>query len=351
MSSELWWVIFRYMAQSPNGYLNRKVAQSAEEAIAQYTADHIKTIVKATIQKYIESFFNTDGGNRELFSALTKTGLQYITDKSFDASSDVTLRKTQLARMFEQVHQELPCMLIMDSGFEYIHQNWIGLDKVWFNNGEWYGSLFFTRNLKITIAVGTRDQSSADFLHGLLSILFGEFRFVAQGQRLTGNYEIGETWVIKIGHPTLGTVTQQSLGEDPKDKIWLFNLELEQVLFEDAVSFKQPLAKFGDPGQGVLNEADLAGIPPVIYLDDVIPINQTTQVLFDLFQPDFHRIIIKDPNIATIETKSRILSPRRLGTTELQVVRARTDLDNQQNAQTGANDVVVASKTFKVVAV
>lgn len=333
----------------PSGYLNRKVAQSADEAIAQYTADHIKTIVKATIQKYMESFFNQNGGNREIFKTLSRQGLQYITDRSFDASSDPTLRKTQLARLFEQVHQELPCMLILDSGFEYIHQNWTGLDRAWKSQGEWYASVLITRNLKITIAVGTRDQSSTDFLHGLLSVLFGEFRFISAGQRITGNYEIGETWVVKIGTPTLGTVTQQPVGDDPKDRIWMFNIELDNVLFEDTVSFKQPIPKDSLPARDQMNNPDLGWTPPVIYMPDQIAINDRVQVLFDLFQPDHHRIIIADPNVATIETKSRLVSPRRLGTTQLQVVRARRDNEAQLADQTGSKDVVVASHTFKVV--
>jgi hypothetical protein len=334
----------------PPGYLNRKIAQSADEALAQYTADHIKTIVKSTIQKYVASFFNRDGGNRDLFKTISKQGLQYITDQSFDASSDPTLRKTQLARMFEQVRQELPCILIVDSGFEYIHQNWTGLDRVWFSNNEWYGSILITRNLKITLAVGTRDQSSTDFLHGLLSVLFGEFRFVAGGQRITGNYEIGETWVVKIGTPTLGTVTQQALQDDPKDRIWMFNIELDNVLFEDTASFKQPMDTFGPPGNGVMNEPKLGWAPPIIHCPGTIPINQSVHVLFELLQPNIHEIIVQDPNIATFETQTRTLSPRRLGSTELQVVRIRDDADNQYNNQTGSKYVVVASQSIRIVA-
>lgn len=336
------------MSQTPPpGYLNRKVAQSADEAISQHTADHIKTVVKATIQKYIESFFNQNGGNRELFKTLSKMGLQYITDKSFDAASDPTLRKTQLARMFEQVRQELPCILIMDSGFEYVHQNWIGLDRVWQNGKDWYASVLITRNLKITIAVGTRDQSSTDFLHGLLSVLFGEYKFIGQGQRITGNYEIGETWAVKIGNPTLGSVTQQAVNEDPKDRVWMFNIDLEQVLFEDTVSFKQRLPTYV-PGTGSVNNPDLAATPPIIHMPETIPINEPTRVLFEYFQPGIHRIIITDPNIATINTTSRTISPRRLGTTQLQVVRQRTDNEGNEANQTGSKDMVVASVTFRV---
>jgi len=346
---ELYGVIFNRMTQAPpSGYLKRKIAQSAEEAIAQYSADHIKTIAKAAIQKYIASFLDRDGGNREILKVFSKMGLQYITDKSFDAASDSTLRKTQLARLFENLKTELPAILIMDSGFDYIHQNWLGIDRSWQQNGEWYANALICRNLKITIAVGTRDQSTTDFLQGLLSVMFGEMKFISAGNRLTGNFEIGETWVLKIGPPTLGTVNQNRIPEDPKDAIWTFNIDLDNVLFEDTVTFKQPLPKFGGPRTGVMNEPDLGWTPPIIYLEDEIPINETARVLFDLFQPDFHHIIIKDPNIATFEPQSRTISPRRLGTTELQVIRNRRDLDNEIDQQTGSKGVVVATKVFKV---
>src|SRR5271163_2046813 len=86
---------FFTMSQTPPaGYLNRKIAESVQDAIAHYSVDHIKTIVKSAIQRYIQSFMDTDGGNRELFQTITRMGLQYITDKSFDPASDPSLRKT-----------------------------------------------------------------------------------------------------------------------------------------------------------------------------------------------------------------------------------------------------------------
>jgi hypothetical protein len=333
---------------TPQGYIKRKVAQSAEEAIAQYTADHIKTIVKATVQRYVESFFSSEGGNRDLFKKVTQMGVKYITDKSFDPASDATVRKTQLARMFEQIRQELPCILIMDSGFEIFKQNWTGIDRTWVSNNEWYCRLLISRLMNITIAVGTRDQSSTDFLHGLLSVLFEELRFVAGGNRLTGNFEKGENWVVKLNSPKLGTVSQENIADDPKEKIWMFSLEIPDVLFEDSIQFSQPMDRLGPPRDGVLNEPDLGWTPPIIYLDDTLPINQPAQLLLDLFQPQYQKIIIANPNIATIDVRSRTINPRRLGTTELQIIRPRRDADGPPNEQTGSDYVVVASKSFRV---
>lgn len=333
----------------PNGYLNRKVAQSVQEAVATQTPDHIKTIVKSAIQRYIESFMSQQGGNRSLYESFTKLGLQYITDQSFEQNSDPTLRKTQLARLFEQVRQQLPAILIVDSSFEYVPANFTGLDGVRIQNGYWYGTVQVVRNLVISVVGATRDQSSTDFLHGMLSILFGEMRWLAGGTRITGNSEQGESWVLTMGIPRLGNVNQARVTDDPKDTIWSFAIEIPDILFEDHVVVKQEINRV-EPGSAIMNPSETVGlINPTIFAPDTIAINDSFKVLFDYLQPDFHKIVISDPNIATIDPNTRIISPRKLGSFEIQVLRYKVDaqpeLFNQQNGNTMD---IVARKKIKV---
>lgn len=343
------------MSQTPpSGYLNRKVAESVQDAIAHYSVDNIKTIVKSAVQRYIQSFMDTNGGNRELFQSITRMGLQYITDKSFDPASDRSLRRTQLARLFEQIKQELPCILIMDSAFDYVHSNWNGIDKIWVQNHEWYGRVHIARKLNILVVAGTRDQSSTDFLHGLISILFGELKFLAGGTLIRGNLTNGETWGMTMGNPILGKVSQNKVNGDPKDSVWFFDIEVPDILFEDYVTVKQPYGRFGPPGPGVLNQPDLADTPPVIVFPQTIPINLPTQLLITTFQPDTQKIYISNPNIAVYNPDSREITARRLGTFNIQVMRPlrSTALAASNSApvgeQTGATLEVVASQTVRV---
>lgn len=341
---------FFTMSQTPpNGYLNRKIAESVQDAIAHYTVDNIKTIVKSAVQRYIQSFMDTDGGNRELFQAITRMGLQYITDKSFDPASDPSLRKTQLARLFEQIRQELPCILIMDSSFEFVNSNWTGIDKVWIQNREWYGRIHIARNLRIIVVAGTRDQSSTDFLHGLLSVLFGEMRFLAGGTLMRGNQTNGETWAMTLGNPILGKVSQNKVNGDPKDSVWFFDIEVPDILFEDYITIKQPYAHVV-PGTGIMNPPGLLGdTPPVIVFPQTIPINQPTQLLINLFQPSFQSIFISNPNVAIYEPHSRYVTARQLGTFQIQVMRPRRDIDKTPaGEQDGHTLEVVATQTVRV---
>ena len=332
----------------PAGYLNRKIAESVQEAVARYTSDHIKSITKAAIQEYIDSFLNTKGGNRELFSAITKSGLQYITDKSFDPESDTTLRKVQLARFFEQIHRELPTILIMDTAFEIVPSNFTGIDAAYIENGFWYGTMAIVRRLQISVVAGTRDQSTTDIFHSLLSVLFGEMRFISGGTFLRGNHADGETWVINMGPPSsLNTVTKEKVSDDPKDTIYLFNLDLPNIIFEDRVTVRQPMGKFGG-GQGNMNPEG-AELLPIIYAPSTIPIDETGQVRLKYFQPLNHNIIINDPNIATYEPKDKTIHPRRLGTFELQILEKKKPLDGENvGSQTGATQKVIARVQIKV---
>ena len=330
--------------------MNRKVAQSAQEAIQSYSVDHIKTIVKSAIQRYIESFMQKDGGNRSLYETLTKMGLQYIVDKSFDPTRDPTLRKMQLARLFEQIHRELPAILIVDSAFEYVPINFTGINRAYIQQGNWYGTIQIVRQLTVSIVAATRDQASTDFLQGLLSVLFGEMRFLAGGTRIVGNQALGETWVMTLGIPKLGTVSQDAVSDDPKDKIWSFGIEVSDILFEDHITIKQPIDKDGGVGRGVLSADALANTPPIIHAPATIPVNGSARILFETFQPLHQRVIITDPNIATYEPKSQVITPRRLGTFEIQIVRPTTTLGaGGFNQQTGTTVDVLASQTIRVV--
>jgi hypothetical protein len=331
--------------------LNRKIAQSMEEAVQSYTVDHIKMLVKAGIQRYIESFMNKDGGNRSLYETFTKLGLSYITDKSFDPTSDPTLRKLQLARLFEQIHQQLPAILIVDSEFKIVPMNFTGLQRARTQNGYWYGTVQVIRELSISVVAGTVAQSNTDFLQGLLSTMFGELKWLAGGTRMTGNRDLGETWVMTMGVPQFTSITQTPVGESPTDRVWSTTVEIPNVLFEDCIIIQQKLDRNGGIQGGIMNPpgGDITNVVPIINAPTTIPMNQSTLVSITKFQPKTQRIVISDPNIATYEPKSRTLTPRRLGTFQLQVLKQRTTVgtggfDNQD----GASYDVVAYQTIKV---
>ncbi len=334
----------------PQGYLNRKIAESVQDAIGHYSVDHIKTIVKASIQRYIESFMQTEGGNRSLFAAMTKQGLQFVVDKSFDPASDSTLRKLQVARLFEQIRKQLPCLLIVDSSFNFVPTNWIGMDRTWVKGREWHTSIHIARSLNISIVGGARDQSTADFLHGLISVLFGEMRFIAGGNSIGGNIRNGETWRMTMGNPVVGKISEDMVTDDPKDKIWFFEIEIPDILFEDNILIKQDIGQTRF-GEGIMNPDDgyLGNIPPRIEFPNQIRIDEPTMLLIDLLRPNYHRIFVSDPNVAVYNPDTRMITARRAGTFEIQIMRPlQKALNEVYGEQTGRDLEVVARKSVTV---
>lgn len=330
---------------TPSGYLKRKVADSVEEALQLASLDNIKTTTKATVQRYIQSFMDRSGGNRDLYKVLSKQGLNFITDYSFEPDSDATLRKVQLARMFENLRQQLPCILIVDHGFEIIPTNINGLDAVRREGRDWIATMAVHRRIPLTIAVGTRDESTVDFFQGILSILFEEMRFLAGGSFIPGNRLLGETHVVTIARPVPGSIVENKIPDSPKDIIWSTSIDLNEVTFEDRVDFKQRLPRL-ELGQEIMNPPGALGnTAPIIICPSTIPFNSPTNVRFQYLQPPpHHKIIITDPNICTFEPHGRFLMPRRLGKFYLQVVKPKTTVDG-----TGTQSEVVASQLIQVV--
>jgi hypothetical protein len=334
--------------------LTRKVSESVQEAIAHYSIDNIKTIVKAAIQRYIESFLSQQGGNRTLLETFSKIGLTFVIDQHVEAESDPTLRKLLLARLFEQIRTQLPCILISESNFEYVPMNWTGIEAAWVQQGSWHGAVQIARKMQLSIITATRDETSTGQLHSILSAMFGEFRWLASGTQMEGNRAAGETWTLTIAAPpTIGAVQQSPLSDDPIDKVWIASIELPDLWFEDRVLIKRPMGRFGPPGTGVMNpDPQLGDTAPIIYAPATVAINDTAQILFDYLQPDIHRVILSDPNVATFEPQSQTFRPRRLGTVEVQVLRAKKVLGQQPyGSQDGATQDVVSRKEIKVVPV
>lgn len=334
------------MSTQPSGYINRRIPQSVEEAVAQYSVDSIKTITKATIQKYIESFLRDKGGNRDLFKAVTQEGLKFEIAQSFNDDNDPDKRRLQVARLFDGLRHSLPAIIIADNSFEVMKTNWTGIDAVSADNEFIYSRISIMRNLGISVVVGTRDRSTADMLHSILSVLFSELRFKAGGNRITGNTGEGENWVVCLCEPSMGTVSNQAVQDDPKDQIYLFTLELPNVLFEDHILYKEPRPAIPFLNEGIANPEgnDLGATKPEIIVPDTIKINQKTPVYFRLLQERFHTMRVSDPNICTFDPRDYVLSPRRLGTFEVQVVRSLKTLAGNTNTQE-----VVVSKTVRVV--
>jgi hypothetical protein len=336
------------------GYIFRAAPQSVQEAVSRASHDRIKSITKMAIQHYIEGFLNTDGIKRSITEAVGSLSRLFVTDTD-TLTTDPTLRPTQIARYYQDIRERMPAILIIDSGMEYVDPGLNVIDHAtsWGEQSEagqplqWQGQFPLTYNIPITIICAATDQESADALGSFLTLVFGPLRNLSGGQRITGRDDKGDSWEVRLPLQfTPSPTTNSPIADDPKDSVWAMTIDMV-VQYEDRIILQQEMAEVLFPPVaapqtvgGSLSET----LVPIIDFPDEIKLNENYQIRVTQLQ-DRQRIVLSGGNIATFDPESLILSAKRLGCFEIQVL----DRRKRQPADAALAAEVVATKTVNVV--
>jgi len=335
------------MATPPSGFIARPRARSTSEAVSLDSHDRIVSIAKNALQSYIASFLDSDGLNRSYIKTLSPQAAQYVTDKSLQDHPDPSRKPLQLARMFNDIRQRIPCIMIVDSGLTYESAGiGGGLERTSAINGNWQGWYRVYARVNVIVACVTNDVESCSTLQTVVSMMCMQLRHIAGGARLVSNVP-GSNWECRL--PTNFTSSSASptqVADDPKDAIWAATLELE-LQVEDLFCVERPILQTVVDG-GVVNNTDLAGsLAPVIDAPDSVRLRggpfqiSVTQLGMQ------HSFSISDPTVATIDPETQTITPHRTGSFDIFV------LDDEHNQSPEKGPVpwarrVVASKTVTV---
>lgn len=336
---------------TPSGYVKRIAPKSQAEAISSKAHDRVKTIAKGALESYIHSFMDQEGGNRSLVGVVSPQVLNFVTDKSIKDDGDPRIRATQLTRLYNEVREKLPAVLIVDSSYRWIPNSLgsIAGGRIVHDteNVPWLIEQYhITAQVGVIVSIATKDQDTTDMLATFLSLIFGPLRNRCGGSRMRSG-EVGDNWEVRIPLEFTPSVTQgQFITEDRKDQIWTTQIELP-LDFEDSFHFRQRFLTWdaddsrGGQHPGPRTSAD---IPPVITIPDTIQINSPAPFVVDKFRIS-HKIVLDSPHIATLDAEQCVITPRRLGTFKLQIV----DTLRPQGPGTMGAGEVVAEKTITVV--
>jgi hypothetical protein len=325
-----------------------------QEAVSRASHDRIKSITKQAIQHYIEQFLNTDGVKRSVTEAVGSLSKLFITDTD-TLTTDPTLRPTQIARYYQDIKERMPAILIVDSGMEYIDPGLNVIDHAtsWGDTGEsgqplqWQGQFPLTYNIPITIICAAADQESADALGSFLTLVFGPLRNLSGGQRISGREDKGDTWEVCLPLTfTPSPTTNSPIADDPKDSVWAMTIDMV-VKFEDRILLQQEMAEVAFPAapQAQTSGGSLStALVPTIEFPDEIKLNESHRIQILNIQ-DRQRVSLSDGRIATFDPETLLLSARRLGSFEIQVLDRRV----RQLSGAALAPEVVATKTVNVV--
>jgi len=337
-----------------SGFTVKAVPKSVIESVSSRSHDRLKTITKSAVEHYIRSFLDTTGRNRKAIEAVSKGSLQFITDRSIEATSDKTKRATQLARLYNEVREKIPAILIVDAGMESIPSGLMsGLTHSALLNGKWQG--WFNKQFKVplTISVLTGDQDSTDQLMEIIELQLNNLRQISGGSEIRSNNP-DDKWAVRLPLTTsISSTSGTNITEDPKDQIWFANFDLSveaedtfaiEIPFDMNISegvFDRSISQGGVPGEPNLSLT----LPPVIEAPSTIQINTPTTIGIRRLR-HHHKVVIDQPMIATIDLDTKTITPRRLGTFNLMVV----DLLNRDDGQgpRAMAPVVAAQKSITV---
>ena len=321
------------MVSVPSGFINKPKPKSVAEAVSQNSHDRLKTITKSALQSYIGSYLDTSGINRNFISATSPQGLTFVTDLSLQDSQDVQYRPTQLARMYNEIRQKTPAILIMDSGFQWTPAGLNGgLEAATNLNGKWQGYFRLFGRVPVTVAVVTKDQETTDTLMNVLMLIFDTFRNLAGGS-LIYSKNPADSWVVRLPLVfEVGTNTAQEYEGDPVGRYWSSTIDM-LIDVEDQVSVETGMITADVTGY-VINSYDLSGsFTPHIIAPTTVRVNGGPFLItVPNYNPLSQDIIIDDPNIATLELGTHIyVTPYRTGVFNIKVVgRERAGITNPE---------------------
>ena len=308
------------MANPPSGFVARPKVRSVAEAVSLESHDRIVSIAKSAFQSYLASFLDSTGHNRKFTRALSSQTLQYVTDRSLQSSVDPNHKPTQLARMFNEIRQQLPAILIIDSGLVWEEPGLGGgLDRVSNLNGKWQGWYNISARVNVTVSAVTLDPESCSMLQNMLSIFCKQLRVEAGGSRMRGKpYEY---WEVRVPINFSSTINQPTnVADDPKDAIWASSIDLE-LQVEDMFVVEKPIAK--TVTDGVVGVADLqTAYAPRIYAPNTVRLRDGTfQIVIDRMGLQ-HSTILSNSTIASIDPKALWVTPHRTGSFDIQIIDA-----------------------------
>lgn len=314
-----------------SGFIATAPPKSVVEAVLS-SHDRLKTITKVAVENYIRSFLDTGGPFRQTIEAVAKGSLQYITDKSFDPKDDVTKRATALARLFNDVREKVPSILIVDAGMQSLASGlFSGLTHalIEFEDNAPFWKGWFNKQFRVplTIAVLTSDQDSTDQLMEIIELQLNNLRQIVGGSEIRSPNP-QDSWAVRLPLEWgISGTSGVNITEDPKDQLWFANIDIT-VDAEDTFGIKVPFDMQINEGQfdndlgrnGRPNQSDLsATVPPVINAPATIQINTPVVISIERVR-DTHRVVIDQPAIATYDASTQTVTPRQLGTFNIMVL-------------------------------
>ncbi len=331
---------------STTGFINKPLPTSYTQAASAASSERLKFLAKNVLATYIDSFMNTQGVNRSFLEASTPTALQYVTDTSMPHHDGPTDRHVQLAQMYNRLTQHVPCILIMDNGFQWVPTGLGGGVEGSANlEGKHYVFYRVMARVPTVISIVTNDEETTNILQNIICLMLGPFAHIS-GATHMGSQDPTDRWEVRLpGNFEPGANTPQAaMDGEPIDQIWAATIDLVLEV-EDQIRMEVPTATFKSEPAVVGPGSLRSRYPSEIKCLTSVPLSAgTMDVAFKNFSPRY-RISISNPEVAVIDVQAKKIYLRAPGTFDI-VVTDLAQIDSRENVPNIRKEVLRKTVTI-----
>ena len=323
--------------EMPEGFIFNAVPRSKRESVARDAEARVTETTKNAIVSYLSLFLAPEGIHRQLlnltagFSVQFETRIQGAKDKD-----DPSVYEVQLQRYWGELRQRLPCIIVIDTGFEFENPGLGGItDSFPININTSSVQLTMLAKVPIELQVAAMDETTCADIRDLLVYILGPLSHVNKGHVIRSKRP-EDKWEVRLPLDFAPSgLERRNVGEDSKDSLWstsisitpsfegLIRVGFANQVHPDMVQLRSGFDGLNPMGfrqsDGSLVAIDMGPSLASIQVPPSIRLSQHGTIQADWI-PARASFISDNPRVAIIDQDTCSIIPRRLGTFNVKLV-------------------------------
>lgn len=323
--------------EKPEDYIFNAVPRSKKEAFARDAEARVTETVKTAIQSYLSLFLSPEGIHRRLLKLTAGFSVQFETRiKGSRDQEDPTIYDVQLAKYWGELRQKLPCILIVDTGFEYENPGLGGITDSWpININTSSVQLTMLASIPVELQIAALDETSCSDIRDLLVYILGPLSHINKGHVIR-SHRPEDKWEVRLplDFQPAGLERKQ-MNSDPVDSMWTTSISFTPV-FEGLIRVGFANQTHPDMHKILSNFDELIPVGFRLETGQAVPISTAASI--DMIKvpstvklsqhavievpwiPAKAHFVSDNPRIALIDQRTHVIIPKRLGTFAVKLV-------------------------------
>lgn len=215
----------------PEEYIFSSIPRTKRESVARDAEARVTQTVKSALQSYLERYFAPKGNLRQQLRLTAGFSVQFETRISgAKDKDDPTVIEVQLSRYWRDLKQMLPCIILVDSGFEYVMPGLGGLTGSWpIDRSTSSVELAMLANIPMELHIAAQDETTCADLRDLLVYILGPLTHFNKSHTVRSNRP-EDKWEVRLPLSFQPSgLEHRNMEGDQKDIMWSTSISLDMT--------------------------------------------------------------------------------------------------------------------------